>query len=248
MEEFAKLFNLSDSFYFSFSGDLSNSLQRQMTLSAEDANLPLWKRFDDRFFFNKHLVKEIIDLNDSRADQFILPFIQGFVEMSSLKVPQDPDFDFRPETDGDLPDSYLIALISRRSRRRAGTRYKRRGADAEGNVANFVETEQIVLYHNYSLSFVLTRGSVPVFWSQPGLKYRPPPKLDRTEAEDKEAFKNHFKQELKIYDAPIVSISLIEKVGREKVISEAFLDRALDFDNSDLNLVVFDFHVRKQIQ
>jgi len=32
-------------------------------------------------------------------------------------------------------------LISRRSRKRAGTRYNARGGDDEGNVANFVETE-----------------------------------------------------------------------------------------------------------
>ena len=31
------------------------------------------------------------------------------------------------------------------------------------------------------MSFVMLRGSVPVFWSQPGIRYRPPPKLDRSE-------------------------------------------------------------------
>lgn len=34
-------------------------------------------------------------------------------------------------------------LISRRSRHRAGTRYKRRGVDEKGKCANFVETEQV---------------------------------------------------------------------------------------------------------
>ena len=29
------------------------------------------------------------------------------------------------------------------------------------------------------MSFVQVRGSVPVYWSQPGYKYRPPPRLDR---------------------------------------------------------------------
>ena len=54
----------------------------------------------------------------------------------------------------------------------SGTRYKRRGVDDQGHVANYVETEQILLYHHYALAFVLTRGSVPVYWSQPGYKYR----------------------------------------------------------------------------
>jgi hypothetical protein len=40
-----------------------------------------------------------------------------------------------------MPVTY--ALLSRRSRFRAGVRYERRGADATGAVANFVETEQV---------------------------------------------------------------------------------------------------------
>ena len=35
-----------------------------------------------------------------------------------------------------------------------GTRYKRRGVDPDGHVANYVETEQILLYHHYALSFL----------------------------------------------------------------------------------------------
>lgn len=38
---------------------------------------------------------------------------------------------------------FTISVLSRRSRHRAGTRYKRRGVDAEGNCANYVETEQV---------------------------------------------------------------------------------------------------------
>ncbi len=66
-----------------------------------------------------------------------------------------------------------------------------------------VETEQVLLYHHYALSFVATRGSVPLFWSQPGYKYRPPPRLDRTEEEDKEAFGKHVRREIDIYGEPV---------------------------------------------
>lgn len=59
-----------------------------------------------------------------------------------------------------------LILISRRSRLRAGTRYNARGVDDDGNVANFVETEQIVYINKFALSFVQIRGSVPVFWEQ----------------------------------------------------------------------------------
>lgn len=72
----------------------------------------------------------------------------------------------------------IFALISRRSRYRPGTRYFSRGIDANGHVSNFVETEQIVLYDGdagnntkgidgkMQLSYVQTRGSIPIFWAQ----------------------------------------------------------------------------------
>lgn len=81
-----------------------------------------------------------------------------------------------------------FCLISRRSRFRAGTRYFRRGIDHEGHVANFNETEQLVLVEgevnhtdsqllgNYAnrFSFVQIRGSIPIFWAEINtLRYRP---------------------------------------------------------------------------
>lgn len=70
-----------------------------------------------------------------------------------------------------------LCLISRRSRYRAGTRYFRRGIDSEGHVANFNETEQILLVGDESdtqLSFVQIRGSIPVYWAEINtLRYKP---------------------------------------------------------------------------
>lgn len=60
----------------------------------------------------------------------------------------------------------------------SGMRYKRRGVDKNGNVANYVETEQLIHVHNHTLSFIQTRGSVPIFWSQVGYRYNPRPRLD----------------------------------------------------------------------
>jgi len=83
----------------------------------------------------------------------------------------------------------VLALVSRRSRFRAGTRYFRRGIDHNGHVANFNESEQILLVESQTppgsarpnddsyatkLSFVQIRGSVPVFWSEINtLRYKP---------------------------------------------------------------------------
>jgi hypothetical protein len=82
-----------------------------------------------------------------------------------------------------------ICLVSRRSRFRAGTRYFRRGIDHEGHVANFNETEQLLMVEDdvpiggsqpaggefgTQLSFVQIRGSVPVFWAEVNtLRYKP---------------------------------------------------------------------------
>jgi hypothetical protein len=52
----------------------------------------------------------------------------------------------------------------------AGTRYNARGLDDEGNVANFVESEQIIIYKKQIYSFVQIRGSVPLFWQQKGIQ------------------------------------------------------------------------------
>ena len=126
MEELLKKFNLSESFFFSFSGDLTNSLQRQTSQVQKDAaEKPLWQRVDDRFFFNKHLLRDLIALETPGADQFILPCIQGYLEIRTCPLADHADGSFQEpmlmnkSMDG-LPDFYTVALISRRSRHRAG--------------------------------------------------------------------------------------------------------------------------------
>ena len=47
---------------------------------------------------------------------------------------------------------------------RGGTRFIHRGIDSEGNVANYCENEQIIEYNNIIMSYIIIRGSVPVFW------------------------------------------------------------------------------------
>ena len=49
-----------------------------------------------------------------------------------------------PESSSEAEKTFLITLISRRSVKRSGLRYLRRGVDEDGNVANAVETEQIL--------------------------------------------------------------------------------------------------------
>ncbi|KAG7275458.1 hypothetical protein CRUP_008314 [Coryphaenoides rupestris] len=107
-------------------------------------------------------------------------------------------------------------LISRRSCFRAGVRYYIRGIDSEGHAANFVETEQIVLYNGAQASF--TRGSMPFFWSQrPNLKYKPKPLISKTA--------NHVNQK-----------------GSEKPLEQAFANLVSGADKGMIHYIAFDFH------
>lgn len=45
-----------------------------------------------------------------------------------------------------------------------------RGTNDDGHVANFVETEQVIFLDNEITSYIQTRGSVPLFWEQPGVQ------------------------------------------------------------------------------
>uniref|UniRef100_A0A8I3WFC6 Phosphatidylinositol-3-phosphatase SAC1 n=1 Tax=Callithrix jacchus TaxID=9483 RepID=A0A8I3WFC6_CALJA len=61
-------------------------------------------------------------------------------------------------------------LISRVSCERVGARFHTRGVNDDGHVSNFVETEQTIYMDDGVSSFVQIRGSVPLFWEQPGLQ------------------------------------------------------------------------------
>lgn len=104
-----------------------------------------------------------------------MPIIQGYIQIEECKV----ELDLHSPINERPYEIFTLCILSRRSRFRAGTRYKRRGVDETGEVANYVETEQLISYQSHEVSFVQIRGSVPVYWSQPGYKYRPPPRIDK---------------------------------------------------------------------
>ncbi|KAL5284388.1 INPP5F family protein [Megaselia abdita] len=211
-EELHKIFDETDSFYFCFDSDVTNNLQRRDVFVS-----------DERFFWNKHMIEGITVLNDKT---WILPVIQGFVQVEQCVIGN---------------DCFTLALVSRRSRHRAGTRYKRRGVDENGDCANYVETEQILSFRHHQLCFTQVRGSVPVFWSQPGYKYRPPPRIDRDEIETQAAFEKHFQKELSIYDGTCI-VNLVEQTGKEKVIGDAYARHIIKYNSDKLIYVTFDFH------
>lgn len=249
LEELYKIFMDSDSFYYSLTYDLTNSVQRQG--ESDNSSSPLWKRVDDRFFWNKHMIQDLIDLQVPDLDFWVIPIIQGFVQVEELVVNYNETSDEErssPETPpqevicvDDIHPRFTVALISRRSRHRAGMRYKRRGVDTDGHVANYVETEQLIHVHSHTLSFVQTRGSVPVFWSQAGYRYNPRPRLEKGEKETKPYFASHFEEQLKLYQKQVI-INLVDQGGREKIIGDAYLKQVLLYNNPNLTYVSFDFH------
>ncbi len=114
-----------------------------------------WRRADDRFFWNKVLLNDIIKLNSDYEilkyesetnksalidfDKFIIPLIQGFFQIEILDIPVEDNLS--PKSIESI--KLKLCLISRRNRFRLGTRFKSRGIDDNGNVSNFVETEQV---------------------------------------------------------------------------------------------------------
>lgn len=139
--------------------DLARQLRGE-TWIEPDVSLPLWRRIDPTFFWNAWMLREFIDLG---LHSFILPLIQGWVQSSRFYIPPPAVAPMDPaqatmtspqmlgkksnSIDNDLgpPSTPVdIAVISRRSKDRAGLRFQRRGIDEDGNVANFVETEMLI--------------------------------------------------------------------------------------------------------
>ncbi|UYV76306.1 FIG4 [Cordylochernes scorpioides] len=97
--------------------------------------------------------------------------IHGFVGQSNISIFSKPLF---------------LTLIGRRANKFAGTRFLKRGSNLQGGVANEVETEQILhdssissLQNGLFSSFVQMRGSVPFQWSQDVSKMVPKPQITR---------------------------------------------------------------------
>ena len=130
-----------------------------------------------------------------------------------------------------------LTLIARRSRHFAGTRYRKRGINNQGYVANDVETEQIVhddasrvhpIGQHYT-SFVQVRGSVPVYWSQETALTTVQPKIDCKIIDPSyHATMLHFSDLMSRYGHPIVCLNLV-KEGRDKSgLLESSVARMLD--------------------
>jgi hypothetical protein len=238
---YLKAFLASGPMYFSYSIDITSSFQRQ---SSSDLSQPLWKRADDRFFYNRFIQTDLIDFRtgggaagglrgqqQAGADPYILPVMYGMLRIAPAKVKN---------------TAFTFALITRRSRFRGGTRYLSRGIDEQGHVSNFNETEQIALLNDTSgptgyaggqgigngqvgaqpaetqvLAYLQTRGSVPVYWAEINdLRYTPKLQIRGVESAV-DAARKHFDEQIRIYGENYL-VNLVNQRGREERVKKAY--------------------------
>ncbi|KAK0946998.1 Phosphoinositide phosphatase sac1 [Friedmanniomyces endolithicus] len=261
--------------YFSYSFDLTNSYQRQAQC---DPNRPLWQRADDRFFWNRFVCSSLIDFREGKAsgrmsaglqpavDAYILPVMYGMMNITATSM---------------KGNALSFVLITRRSRYRAGTRYMSRGIDEQGHVSNFNETEQMVIMNDSGsagltsftgdqsiaksnpvggketqvLSYVQTRGSVPVFWAEVNNLHYVPTLQIRSAESAKEAASRHFDEQIRLYGENYL-VNLVNQKGREVRVKNAYeeITSLLQSSPSEkqagdkrgwydhLHYVYFDFH------
>lgn len=221
--------DLSRSFYFSNSYDITRTLQRNISRERqslqEGPEKPPVYDHNSMFVWNHHLLSPAV-ANLKSAYDWCLPIIHGYVDQSVLSV---------------YGRSVYITIIARRSRFFAGARFLKRGANDLGYVANDVETEQIVsemtttsfhspgpkLYANprYT-SYVQHRGSIPLYWTQDSTGVSPKPDIELNLVDPfYSAAALHFDNLFERYGAPVYVLNLIkarERTPRESKLLKEF--------------------------
>ncbi|XP_062954503.1 synaptojanin-2 isoform X2 [Cynocephalus volans] len=134
-------------------------------------------------------------------------------------------------------------LISRISCEHAGARFHTRGVNDDGHVSNFVETEQTIYMDDGVSSFVQIRGSVPLFWEQPGLQVGSHHlRLHRGLEANAPAFDRHMVLLKEQYGKQVV-VNLLGSRGGEEVLNRAFKKLLwASCHASDTPMINFDFH------
>ncbi|KAM8742410.1 synaptojanin-1 isoform 3-T4 [Acanthopagrus schlegelii] len=219
--EVRKVLN-SGHFYFAWSAtgvsmDLSLNAHRRI---LEDTT-------DNRFFWNQslHLHLKHYGVN---CDDWLLRLMCGGVEIRTIYAGH---------------KQAKACIFSRLSSERAGTRFNVRGTNDDGQVANFVETEQVIFLDDRVSSFIQIRGSIPLFWEQPGIQvgsHRV--KLSRGFEANAPAFERHFTALRQLYGKQVI-INLLGSKEGEHMLSKAFQSHLKASEHaSAVKMVNFDYH------
>lgn len=265
----AQLYFSTSGFFFSYDHDLSGTLTQRNSMTSD---VPLWKRFDTLFFWNRNLIAPFISAD---RDELIIPLMQGFVGQRTFSIAKTEGKE--NDTVGgaalnaeevvasqatpaktELSDSgqeqheFVLTLISRRSVKRAGLRYMRRGVDDDGNVANSVETEQILSPMTWdptdkTYSLVQIRGSIPLHFTQNPQALKPTPLIYGSVNTNHAAFKKHLSNVAARY-GDIQIVSLIDTHPPEVSIGQAFEGHSKQLNDEGglagkrVGFEWFDFH------
>jgi hypothetical protein len=242
-------------FFYSFNYDLTNSLQNQSKLKELDILTSANKKFFWNFCLYKNFyltnnlnekekenANEKYNENRNGYDEGNLSFIStlkvnkiwmvvciyGYVGIVNLKI----DYNLTSE-------KTAVYLISRRSIFHSGTRYLSRGVDDNGHVANHVETEQILKIKDNLFSFMQLRGSVPIFFEQPGIQANT--NIIRNATMTAPAFKKHI-QEIRDDFGYIYLINLMNmKKPNEHIITENYELQIKNNELKNLKYLFWDF-------
>ncbi|THU47563.1 hypothetical protein C4D60_Mb09t16880 [Musa balbisiana] len=253
---YKKLFctvDITQGFFFSYSYNIMQSLQKNMCEGKTGQML-----YESMFIWNEFLTREIH--SRLKSTLWTVYLVYGFFKQIVIlscgsKMPINVNYKnmVKLSTHG---NDFWLTLIARRSQHCAGTRYLKRGVDEDGNVANDVETEQIIFKDipgeipTCVSSIVQNRGSIPLFWSQETSKLNLKPDIILNKDKGYEATKLHFDNLAERYGKPIVILNLIkseEKKPRESILRSEFasavkyVDKNLSED-SHLKFLHWDLH------
>ncbi|GAX80914.1 hypothetical protein CEUSTIGMA_g8349.t1 [Chlamydomonas eustigma] len=237
--------DLTKNFYFSYTYNLAATLQANMsvsvvqphcagspcpstsftqtTASIGSSNMGIGGEdlvpgvdWSSMFVWNSFLTRTLRQVLG--GDEWVVPVIHGYFEQRRLSV---------------FGRTLTLTLLARRSRHFAGTRYKKRGLNAQGKVANEVETEQIVEagldYRSGKpliTSLVQLRGSIPLMWNQQPTSLSPKPDIILQQFDPiYQVTQLHFSDLRARYGPTVVLLNLVK--GREKRPRETILRREL---------------------
>jgi hypothetical protein len=235
-----------NSLFYSDNLDLSMSFQYIRKCPTEPVSEIL--RFsNDIYCWNRHLIypynryfNEGLPNEESKNEgmqYFAFPIINGF---------------FGTCKGNEYNDNIELFLIARKDIRRSGMRFLIRGADTEGNIANCVEIEEILIYKegdNIKInSFVQIRGSIPLLWTQePTVKLNPKIKVNENFIQNYNAFSIHINELIGRYGS-VHCINLIDKKKDQQIIGKEYEKLVMEYKSKELrnggNLEFswFDFH------
>ncbi|VDK39948.1 unnamed protein product [Taenia asiatica] len=218
---------------FYFAKDLSTGLPYDITRSAQshfrlfNADYKLPDTYDQRFLWNRGLMSSFFQQGVSPS-KWIYPTICGSFGVSTLYAGL---------------QRAQIGVVSRLSTMRPGTRFNVRGVDDNGYVANFVETEVFIHVDRQVLSHVQIRGTVPLFWEQPGLQVGSHKiKIFRFVETSLQAFNRHFAELLLRYSNTVI-LNLMGSRDGEGNLSRQFKEHWNVSDyRTKINYIHFDYH------